>query len=146
MSEQPLGTPLSGPDGNSAERIPPLGFPCYSTGEPNLDELCFVSALEHGLTYLDDVATTPGYENPAVTIVERATAEEADNAWDALSQEQKLSLGATDEDLLQKELQNLRRFKYFEKHGHVPDSGEESDMEDEAAEGGLPVKPWDEAS
>ncbi|XWW98317.1 hypothetical protein V2A60_006317 [Cordyceps javanica] len=80
LSESPLGTPLSGPDGNDAEQVPAFGFPCYSSGESRYDELCFVAALEHGLTYLDEVAETPNYENPTVTVVERAMTEDVESA------------------------------------------------------------------
>ncbi|KAJ6790121.1 hypothetical protein PWT90_05652 [Aphanocladium album] len=146
VSEQPLGTPLSGPDGNPAERIPPLGFPCYSSGEPSLDELCFISAMEDGLSYLDEVANSPSYENPEVMAIPRAMPEEAENAWAELSEEQRPMLSTLDEDRLQKQVKILRRWKHFEKTGHVPDSDEESDMEDIAADNSLPVKPWDERS
>ncbi|KAJ3494088.1 hypothetical protein NLG97_g4302 [Lecanicillium saksenae] len=146
VSEQPLGTPLSGPDGNTAERIPPLGFPCYSSGEPSLDELCFIGALEHGLSYLDEVAKSKAYENPEVMIISRATPEEAEAAWERLSDGQRPALSTLNEEKLQKEVKVLRRWKYFEKTGHVPDSDEESDLEDHINDTNLPVKPWDEAS
>lgn len=146
MSEQPLGTPLSPPDGNPTEGVPPLGFPCYSSGEPSLDELCFISALEDGLCYLDEVAKTPDYENSEVTIIPRATAEEAEDAWVKLAEELRPSVSALDENKLQEDVKLFRRWKYFEKNGHVPDSDEESNWEEEVTGNSLPVKPWDEAS
>lgn len=145
-SEKPLGTPLSGPEGNSTERIPPLGFPCYSTGEQRLDELCVIRALEHGLSYLDEVANTLEYENPVVAIVERAMVEEAANAWDALSPDQKPTISALDENQLYEEVKNIRRMRHFAETGHVPDSDDDSDMEDEAVGSSLPVQLWEEAS
>lgn len=147
VSEHPLGTPLSGPDGNPDEGIPRLGFPCYSAGEAHIGELCFVSALEHGLSYLDEVARTPDFENPTIAIVERAaaTVEETEGEWDALSPDQKPSVATMDEDELQKQVKILRRWRHFEKTGHVPTSDDESDMDDEREGDSLPVKPWDEA-
>ncbi|PQK16435.1 hypothetical protein BB8028_0006g07550 [Beauveria bassiana] len=144
VSDQPQDTPLSGPNGNAAEGTPPLGFPCYSSGEPSIVELCFISALESGLSYLDEVARTPDFENPAPSIFERATAEEAQSAWDALAPEQKPSISTVDEEKLQQELKVLRSWRYFEKHGRAPDSDEESDMEHEQAGSSLPVPPWGE--
>ncbi|KAM3530816.1 hypothetical protein MY4038_004752 [Beauveria bassiana] len=144
VSDQPQDTPLSGPNGNAAEGTPPLGFPCYSSGEPSIVELCFISALEPGLSYLDEVARTPDFENPAPAIFERATAEEAESAWDALAPEQKPNISTMDEEKLQQELKILRSWRYFEKHGRAPDSDEESDMEDEQAGSSLPVPPWGE--
>lgn len=92
------------------------------------------------------MANTPEYENPVVAIVERATAEEAANAWDALSPDQKPTISALDEDQLYGEVKNIRRMRHFAKTGHVPDSDDDSDMEDEAAGSSLPLQPWEEAS
>ncbi|OAQ99160.1 hypothetical protein LLEC1_01237 [Akanthomyces lecanii] len=144
-SEKPLGTPLSGPEGNSTERIPPLGFPCFSTGEQSLDELCVIRALEHGLSYLDEVANTPDYENPAFTSVECA-AEEAANAWDEASPDRTPTISAVDENEMRKQVKNIRRMRHFAKTGRVIDSDDESDMDDEAPGSSLPVQPWEEAS
>ncbi|KAM3558039.1 hypothetical protein ARSEF4850_004780 [Beauveria asiatica] len=146
VSEQPQGTPLSGPNGNAIEKIPAFGFPCYSSGEPSIVELCFISALEPGLSYLDEVARTPDFENPAFTIVERATAEEAESAWDALAPEQKPSISTVHEEKLQEEVKLLRRWAFFEKHRRAPDSDEEADMEEETAGSSLPVPPWGDDS
>ncbi|OAA54900.1 Arb2 domain protein [Cordyceps fumosorosea ARSEF 2679] len=148
VSEQPLGTPLSGTEGSTASRVPALGFPCYSSGEPCFGECCFVTALDDGLSYLDEVARTPNYENPVVMVFEPdelATAEEAERAWDALPADQKPSLSIADDAELREQLKSMRRLKYFEETGEAPDSSEEeeeSDKEEETAGSELPVKPW----
>ncbi|KAM3507192.1 hypothetical protein MY10362_001926 [Beauveria mimosiformis] len=146
VSEKPQGTLLSGTNGNATEGIPAFGFPCYSSGEPSIVELCFISALEPGLSYLDEVARTPDFENPACTIVEQATAEEAESEWDALAPEQKPSISTVGEEKLQQELKVMRRWNYFEKYGRAPDSDEESDLEDETAGSSLSVPPWGDDS
>ncbi|KYK58946.1 Arb2 domain-containing protein [Drechmeria coniospora] len=81
-SSHPLDTPLAPPAGNAKELIPNLGCPCFSSSEPCHTELILVRALGPALKYLEQAATTPGFENPPIVVVDVEEDEPEACLWD----------------------------------------------------------------
>ncbi len=110
--------------------IPSYGFPCYSSGESQLNELVFIKAMNAGLSYLQEAAADPAFENPPVAVIERPTIEETEDCWEQLPGEQRPNIVQCDENWLMKEVRMLRRWRKFEEKGEVPDSDSYSDTGD----------------
>lgn len=91
--------------------------------------MVFIKALQDGLSYLQDAALDPNYENPVVTAVERPTIEETEDAWAQLAEEERPSMAQCDENVLMKEVRMLRRWRKFEQTGEAPDSDSYSDTD-----------------
>lgn len=83
-STEPLGFPLSGPDGNPhTTTFTSLGCPVFSAGEANHVETLFISSHLTVLEWLQEVANTPKdepYKNPIFSVVYSDGADES-NTW-----------------------------------------------------------------
>ena len=95
-----------------------------------LAELVFIKALHDGLSYLQDAALNPDFENPPVTAIERPTIQETEDAWAELAEKERPSMAQCDEDVLMKEVRMLRRWRKFEQTGEASDSDSYSDTDE----------------
>ncbi|KAH6651908.1 Arb2 domain-containing protein [Truncatella angustata] len=78
-SSEPLGTPLSGPDGNPhTATFTRIGAPVYSGGEPHFVETLLVHALPHLAGWMLEVtrAGKDSYRNPDVAVLYADPADE----------------------------------------------------------------------
>ena len=127
VSPRPIDTPLASPVGNPQACIPALGCPCYSSSEPWYTEMILIRALRPVLSYLEQVATTPGtFENPLIVVVERPEEVPEDN-WDDLKDDQKPAVSTVDPEVMEDAVKQARRWRKFEETGEVPDSDDEEE-------------------
>ncbi|KAI0130167.1 hypothetical protein BJ170DRAFT_692768 [Xylariales sp. AK1849] len=70
----PLGTPISGPDGNpSTASFTRLGCPMFSGGEPHFVETLLVACLPHlAAWFLEVTLAGSGYKNPVMAVIDYA--------------------------------------------------------------------------
>lgn len=116
------------PGGNPSLMIDPLGCPCFSSGEHQFTEMILIKALVPALAYLQEVALTPNYVNPDMAVTERLPTDITDAQWSEVPEEAKPEVRTLDQSWIEEEVKQLRRWKYFEKHGVAPP--EEDDDED----------------
>ena len=89
--------------------------------------MILIRALRPVLSYLEQVATTPGtFENPPIVIVERPEEEPEDN-WDDLKDDQKPAVSTVDPKVMEDAVRQARRWRMFEETGEVPDSDDEEE-------------------
>ncbi|KAF0640112.1 hypothetical protein FPSE5266_05106 [Fusarium pseudograminearum] len=130
ISDDPLDTPLAMPSGNPSLMIDPLGCPCFSSGEHQYTEMILIKALEPALAYLQAIALTPGFANPDVAVAERLPTDITDQQWSEIPEEIKPEIHTIDSEWMERQVKDLRRWNYFEKHGVAPPE-EEDDDDDE---------------
>ncbi|UNI13760.1 hypothetical protein JDV02_000472 [Purpureocillium takamizusanense] len=108
-SDQPVDTGLATPDGNPNECIPSLGCPCYSSSEPCYSELILIRALPSILGYIELVAQSPDYKNPAVDVIERPQEEkiEVEDDWGKIPEEEKPSISVADQEQILQQVKDL---------------------------------------
>ncbi|KAH8180156.1 hypothetical protein LIA77_01675 [Sarocladium implicatum] len=110
ISDEPIDTPLAGPTGNSARRIPALDMPVYSSGEPAYSDSIAVTAQVSALKYLVEVAASDDFENPEIVVVNEEKSEDDDEkyerarkAWEELGEEQKPAVEWVSETVLREQ-------------------------------------------
>ncbi|KAL6404928.1 hypothetical protein AUP68_11764 [Ilyonectria robusta] len=130
VSEEPLDTPLAPPEGNASLYIENLGCPCYSSSEPHYAELIAIRAFGPILGYIQEVAMTPGFTNPPISVIERPKTDFTDSDWQNLPDENKPSIIQIDPEIMKREVKQARRWRRFEQTGEAPNS--DSEDEDEA--------------
>ncbi|KAH6605272.1 hypothetical protein Trco_006979 [Trichoderma cornu-damae] len=126
VSPEPLGIPLAPPAGNLELNMAPLGFPCLSSSEPMYVETILIRARSHVLSYLQDVANDPGYENPIVTPADCPRPPMTEEHWQDMPEEDKPVMSKADPAVLGEQIMQLRRWKKFEETGAAPDTDSES--------------------
>ncbi|CAG1995919.1 unnamed protein product [Fusarium graminearum] len=129
ISDDPLDTPLAMPSGNPSLMIDPLGCPCFSSGEHQYTEMILIKALESALAYLQAIALTPGFANPDVAVAERLPTDITDQQWSEIPDEIKPEIQTIDSEWMERQVKDLRRWNYFEKHGVAPPEEEDDDDE-----------------
>lgn len=92
--------------------------------------MILVTALKPALQFLQDVATSPGYKNDSIVVAERPQREFNDEDWERLPEGEKPSVGVVNEDVMQAQLRNARRWRKIVKTGEIPDT-DSSDEEEE---------------
>jgi hypothetical protein len=107
--------------------IDPLGCPCFSGGEHQYTEMILVKALEPALAYLQEIALTPDFTNPDMAVAERLPTDITDEQWSELPDEVRPEVTTLDSEWMKEEVKQLRRWKYFEKHGVAPPEEEDDD-------------------
>lgn len=125
-----MDTPLAPPEGNASLYIENLGCPCYSSSEPHYAELIAIRAFGPILGYIQEVAMTPGFTNPPISVIERPKADFTDSDWQNLPDENKPSIIQIDPEIMKREVKQARRWRRFEQTGEAPNS--DSEDEDEA--------------
>ncbi|CAM1506302.1 Fc.00g059430.m01.CDS01 [Cosmosporella sp. VM-42] len=143
-SEKPMNTPVAPPEGNKSLSIDSLGTPCYSSGEPWYTEMILISALKPITDYLKEVALTPDFENPPITVaVLHPEQELTEEDWDKLPEEMKPEIAVVNPEALRQEVKQLRKWKKFEETGQAPGSDDgDSDAEEVPRENPLVIG-WD---
>ncbi|KAJ4013051.1 hypothetical protein NW752_006328 [Fusarium irregulare] len=129
VSDDPLDTPLAMPGGNPSLMIVPHGCPCFSSGDHQYVEMTLIKALEPALAYLQDIALNPGFENPEMPVAESLPTDITEEQWNELPDEVRPEVDTVIPEWIKEEVKQLRRWKYFEKHGVAPpeDFDEEQD-------------------
>lgn len=128
VSSEPIDTPLFGPGGSANAGMPAFGFPCYSSGEPQLPELVFIKALSSGLVYLEEAAMDSEFENPPVVETQYHSIHESDDSWEQVPDDERPSVSQCDESWLMEDVKMLRRWRKFEETGEARDSDSYSDV------------------
>jgi hypothetical protein len=129
VSPEPLGVPLAPPEGNLELNIPPLGLPCFSSSEPMHVETILIRARSHILSYLQDVAVDPDYENPLITPADCPRPPMTEEHWDDLPEGDKPIMSKADPAILKQQIKQIKRWKKFEETGQAPDTDSESDSD-----------------
>ncbi|KAM0245487.1 hypothetical protein ACHAQJ_010547 [Trichoderma viride] len=129
VSPEPLGVPLAPPEGNSELSIPPLGLPCFSSSDPMFVETILVQARPHILSYLQDVANDPDYENPPITLADCPRPPMTEERWDDLPEGDKPVISKANPAVLKEQIKQIKRWKKFEETGQAPDTDSESDSD-----------------
>ncbi|RFU79833.1 hypothetical protein TARUN_2428 [Trichoderma arundinaceum] len=126
VSPEPLGVPLAPPEGNSKLRIPPMGFPCFSSSDPMYIEIILIQARSHILSRLQDVAIDPEYENPTITPADCPRPPMTEEHWNDLPAEEKPVMSKADPAMLEEQIKQIKRWRKFEETGQAPDTDSES--------------------
>ncbi|KAL7800114.1 hypothetical protein V8C37DRAFT_364158 [Trichoderma ceciliae] len=127
VSPEPLGIPLAPPEGNLELNISPLGFPCFSSFDPMYVETILVRARSHILSYLQDVALDPAYENPTITPADCPRPPMTEEHWNDLPEDGKPTMSKADPAMLAEQIRQIKRWKKFEENGQAPNTDSESD-------------------
>ncbi|KAG6113349.1 hypothetical protein E4U14_001748 [Claviceps sp. LM454 group G7] len=135
LSSEPVNTPLAPPTGNPHAGIPALGSPCYSSAELLYTEKILISALQPALQYLQEIATTSGYQNPEIIVAERPEPSDDDlrndeETWDAIPEQEKPAVGVVDAASMQAQVKRARRFRRIVKGEQNPDTDDENADDD----------------
>ncbi|KAG6065892.1 hypothetical protein E4U32_006805 [Claviceps aff. humidiphila group G2b] len=138
LSSEPVNTPLAPPTGNPHVGIPALGSPCYSSAELLYTEKIFISALQPALQYLQEIATTSGYQNPEIIVAERPEPSDDDprndeETWDAIPEQEKPDVGVIDAASIQAQVKRARRFRRIVNGEQDPDTDDENADDDALA-------------
>lgn len=136
VSEEPLDTPLAPPEGNTSLCIEHLGCPCYSSSEPHYAELIAIRAFGPILGYIQEVAMTPGFTNPPISVIERPKADFTESDWQNLPDENRPSIIQIDPEIMKREVKQARRWRRFEQTGEAPNSDSEDEDEPKDAQQG----------
>ncbi|KAL7972510.1 Arb2 domain-containing protein [Trichoderma sp. SZMC 28014] len=135
FSGEPVGTPLAPPEGNSNLWIPSLGLPCFSSSEPMYTESIFVRARSHILSYLQEVALNPEYENPLLVPADLPLPvpdfplPTTEQSWEELPEGEKPIIVKTDPNELEEDIKQIKRWKQFEETGKAPETDSEMETE-----------------
>ncbi|KAG6046846.1 hypothetical protein E4U39_000969 [Claviceps sp. Clav50 group G5] len=135
LSSEPVNTPLAPPTGNPHAGIPALGSPCYSSAESLYTEKILISALQPALQYLQEIATTPAYQNHEIIVAERPEPSEDDlrddqETWHAIPEQDKPAVGVIDAASMRAQVKRARRFRRIIKGEQNPDTDGESADDD----------------
>lgn len=122
LSSDPLDAPLAPPSGHPAENIPPLGCPCYSSGESSYTENILIRALAPALGYLEHVATTPDYHNGDIVVVERPQEDINQDDWAKVPDGDKPTITAVGANRIKEEVRMAKRWRRAVRTGEAPDT------------------------
>lgn len=91
-------------------------------------ELILIAALQPAMQYLQDVATTPEYENDVIVLAEKPQQDElTEEAYDHLPEELKPAIGAFDGQMMKELVKQAKHWRRFAETGAAPDTDSEDD-------------------
>lgn len=90
-------------------------------------ETIFVRARSHILSYLQEVALDPNYENTLIVPADCPRPPMTEQSWEELPDGDKPNISKTDPTALKEEIRQMRRWKKFGETGKAPDTDSESE-------------------
>lgn len=90
-------------------------------------ETIFVRARSHILSYLQQVALNPDYENPLIVLADCPRPPLTEQNWEELPEGDKPIISEADPTVLKDEIKQIRRWKKFDETGKAPDTDSESE-------------------